>query len=88
MHELDVIASRGSRRDFVDLYVVARQYGLKQILSWFETKYASVPYNRVHILKSLTYFADAEGEPMPDMLLRLEWSAVKAFFDVESVRLM
>jgi hypothetical protein len=86
--KLDVIGSRGSRRDFVDLYVAARQYELKQIVSWFEEKYASVPYNRVHVLKSLTYFADAEREPMPDLLTPLDWSAIKRFFDTEAVRLL
>ncbi len=78
--KVDAIASRGSRRDFVDLYITAQRYGLNEILAWFTTKYAGAPYNRIHLLKSLTYFSDAEREPMPDLLIPLEWSAVTQFF--------
>ena len=86
--KLDVIASRGSRRDFVDLYVAAKQYGLQQILTWFDQKYAGAPYNRVHLLKALTYFMDAEGEPMPDVPAVIDWHAVKSFFLTEVPRLL
>ena len=78
--KLDAIASRGSRRDFVDLYMVARAYGLRAILEWAGRKYAAAPYNRVHLLKALTYFVDAEHEPMPHMLVPLDWPAVRTFF--------
>ena len=78
--KLDAIANRGSRRDFVDLYVAAEMYGLPEILAWFGTKYAAVPYSRAHVFKALTYFADAEQEPMPHLLVPLEWASVKQFF--------
>ena len=78
--KLSALAGRGSRRDFVDLYVTARQYGLPQILDFFHRKFADARYSTLHLLKSLTYFADAEKEPMPDMLLPLFWDEVKAFF--------
>jgi hypothetical protein len=35
---------------------------------------------RYHILKSLTYFDDAESEPMPRMLIPFVWKECKAFF--------
>lgn len=85
--KVEAIASRGSRRDFVDLYVAARAYGLREILDWFAAKFASAKYNRTHVLKSLTYFRDAETEPSPDMLIPLEWSAVTRFFLAETPRL-
>lgn len=69
-----------ARRDFVDLYVAAHAYGLPEIFEWFTTKYASVPYNRTHLFKALTYFKDAEREPMPDMRIPLDWTAVTQFF--------
>ena len=75
-----MIGSRGARRDFIDLYVLARQYGMDTIMGWFEQKYASAAFNRLHIVKALTYFADAEREPMPDMLQPLEWAAVTTYF--------
>lgn len=76
----NAIATRGGRRDFVDLYVASRQYGLAEILAWFDEKFRATPYSRVHLYKALTYFRDAEAEPMPDMLVGLEWETVKGYF--------
>lgn len=86
--KLDAIASRGARRDFVDLYVAAQTYGLREILAWFDEKYAAAPVNRVHLFKALTYFDDAERQPMPDVLAPLAWDAVKRFFLAEVPRLL
>ena len=78
--KISAIAGRGTRRDFVDLYMVARQEGLKALLDLFQRKFAEANYNRVHVLKSLTYFDDADAEPMPNMLVPLVWPEVKDFF--------
>ena len=78
--KLSALASRGSRRDFVDLYVIARQYGIPELLDLFQRKFAQANYNLVHVRKSLTCFADAEKEPMPDMLIPLSWEDIKRFF--------
>jgi hypothetical protein len=86
--KLDAIGSRGARRDFVDLYTAARGYGLPAIVEWFETKYAAAPYNRAHLLKALTYFVDAEQEPLPDMLVALDWRTVTQYFIREVPRLV
>ncbi len=85
--KIEAIANRGSRRDFVDLYVVAREYGLRELFGGFATKYAAVSYSRTHLLKALTYFADAEEEPLPDLLVPLDWSAVTRYFTSETPRL-
>ena len=85
--KLAAIAGRGTKRDFVDLYVVSKRYGLRQLLEWFKQKYARANYSTVHLLKSLTYFEEAEQEPMPHMLEALSWSDVKAFFTSEAPRL-
>ena len=85
--KVEAIASRGSRRDFVDLYVAAHTYGLREILAWFDQKYAATPYNRVHLFKALTYFADAEQQPMPHLLVSLAWETITQFFLTEVPRL-
>jgi hypothetical protein len=53
---------------------------LGKLLQTFHKKFAKVNYSMVHVLKSLTYFEDAEQEPMPDMLVPLAWDEVKQFF--------
>lgn len=79
--KLQAIATRGARRDFMDLYVVAQEYGLPAILDWCDRKFSTTPYNEVHVRKALTYFEDAEIEPAPDMLVDLPWARVRAFFE-------
>ena len=78
--KVSAIASRGTKRDFVDLYVCAQQFGLANILQWFDRKYAQTHHNKLHVLKSLTFFGDAEKDPMPHMLVPLDWEQVKRFF--------
>ena len=86
--KISAIAGRGARRDFIDLYETARHYGLADLMDLFRRKYALVDYNFVHILKSLTYFKDAETEPMPQMLLPISWQEVTEFFTHETIGLV
>jgi hypothetical protein len=81
--KLGAVASRGTKRDFVDLYALAKLYGLAQLLEWFKQRYAELNRNLVHGLKSLTYFEDADKEPMPDMLIPLSWEDAKRYFRSE-----
>jgi hypothetical protein len=85
--KISAIAGHGTRRDCVDLFVVARQHDLGYLPELFQKKYATVHYNRVHLLKSLTYFDDAEREPQPDLLIPLSWDDVTQFFRQEVARL-
>jgi hypothetical protein len=86
--KISAVASRGTRRDFVDLYVTSRQFGLGEILAWFARKFARTGYSRIHVLKSLTFFQDAEQDPIPDMLVRLDWNELKEFFRREVPRVV
>ena len=86
--KLSAVASRGTRRDFVDLYLAARAYSLGEILSLFARKYAGIEYSRLHLLKSLTYFEDAEADPPLEMVTEIAWADVKEFFTRESTALL
>jgi len=86
--KISAIAGMGSRRDFVDLYVTAKLHGLAQLLELFKKKYAQIDFNRVHVLKSLTYFKDAEEEPMPNMLASISWTEITEFFRQEAPQLI
>jgi hypothetical protein len=78
--KISALAGRGSRRDFVDLYVAAREYGLQHLLDLFQRKFAQANYSSVHLRKALTYFEDAEQEPIPDILATVSWEKVKELF--------
>lgn len=80
--KIDAISSRGTKRDFVDVYAIIHQGKIKlsDLLDAFAKKYGSLDYNLEHVKKSLVYFEDAENDPMPDMLLPLNWKTVKDYF--------
>jgi hypothetical protein len=86
--KLSAAASRGTRRDFVDLYLAAKAYSLGEILSLFARKYAGIEYSRLHLLKSLSYFEDAEADPPLQMLAEISWADVKDFFAREAAALL
>ena len=87
--KLSALAGRGSRKDFVDLYAYARQVApLDQAFEGFREKYRGVKVDPYHLIRSLSYFDDAEAEPMPEMLGEITWDAVKGFFRAEAARLL
>ena len=79
--KLVAISGRGSRKDFVDMYTILRgEISLQDYFTMLPEKYKSGRANSYHILKSLTFFDDAEQEPMPRMLEPFDWEECKAFF--------
>lgn len=86
--KIDAIAGRGAKRDFVDMFFILKEVAaLADILELFGRKYAALQYNMVHIKKSLVYFADAEEDPMPEMLKPASWDEVKKYLKHEVSRL-
>ncbi len=75
--KIDAVSSRGSKKDFIDLYFLLKEYSLAELVSFFEKKYVNIKYNKLHILKSLVYFDDAESEPMPIMIKKHDWEEIK-----------
>ncbi len=87
--KLDAIATRGKKRDFIDLYFMCRDsLPLREMLPLVEQKYEGVKYNFTHLLKSLVYFEDAEADPMPHMLKPASWPDVRRFFEQEAQSLL
>jgi len=79
--KLAAISGRGSRRDFIDLFTILRGgMSLEQCFQRLPEKYGEGRVNTYHVLKSLTYFEDAEREPMPRMLEPFNWAECKSFF--------
>ncbi len=73
--KLNAIKNRGSKKDFVDLYFLLKQFTLTEMLSLVNKKYP----NNVDVLtlKSLVYFDDAELQPDCEMLIEVTWDEVK-----------
>lgn len=75
--KLDAISSRGSKKDFIDLYFLLKLLPLEKLLELFSKKYRGISYNKLHLLKSLVYFEEAEKEPIPKMIKEVTWKNVK-----------
>lgn len=72
------ISQRGSRKDFIDLYYLLKdKLRLYDILETIPLKFRKVKIDPIHLLRSLTYFVDAEKQPMPYMLKTFDWEACK-----------
>jgi len=82
--KVNAIGGRGRRRDFVDLYFMAQARPLTLIWEDFKKRYAGTGLSTLHVKKSLTYFADAEIDPMPAMIKQVNWKKVREFFERES----
>lgn len=79
--KLAAIAGRGSRKDFVDLYFLLRGgLRLADLLEAMPRKYGADRVNDYHLLRSLTWFEDAEREPMPRMIAPVQWKECRAYF--------
>lgn len=79
--KLLAITNRGSRKDFVDLYLILQgSLTLRDFLTMLPERYDPSTLNTYTVLKSLTYFEDAETEPLPRMLVPFRWEECRAFF--------
>ena len=75
--KLGAIISRGTRRDFVDLYLLCRRLPLAELLPLAEDKFGHVRDFLLQALKGLADLSEIAGEPMPRLAVPLEWSEVE-----------
>jgi len=73
--KLAAITGRGTRKDFIDLYFLLKHFSLGEMLSFYEKKYSDG--SMFLVMKSLTYFDDADHDQSPVMLQHIEWDAIK-----------
>ena len=79
--KIAAITGRGSRKDFVDLFFLLKQFTFQQIMDLYHQKYFdSSPYLA---LKSLIYFEDAENDFSVEMLEDVSWEEVKSTISKE-----
>ncbi len=81
------IISRGTRRDFVDLYLLCRTLPLPELLARAEDKFGHVRDFQLQALKGLADTSLVEGEPMPSLATPLAWEEVEGWLCEEIRRL-
>jgi hypothetical protein len=85
--KLGAIISRGTRRDFVDLFLLCRELPLEDLLERAGDKFGHVRDFPLQALKGLADLSLVQGEPMPRLARPLEWGAVEAWLREEVRRL-
>ena len=74
--KLNAILGRGSKKDFIDLYFLLKQFSLKELVHFYNLKYQDG--SEFLVLKSLVYFDDADVEEMPVMFDPINWEEIKS----------
>ncbi len=79
---------RGVKRDFIDLFFLAKEFSVDQMLGYYDEKYGVLDERILHIVKSMGYFDDADNDDWkPEMIKNVDWEKVKKFFETEAKRL-
>ena len=77
--KLAAITARGTHKDFIDLWIlISRHHPLEYYLRAFETKFLN--RDTGHVLRSLTYFDDAEGDQPLRLRIPVDWECLKTDF--------
>lgn len=81
--KVNAIIGRGTRKDFIDLYVLLQHYSLLEIMAFYKQKYPE--FSEYRALLSMTYFEDAEMQDMPKMFIDTSWDSMKSTI-IEAVK--
>ena len=81
--KVNAIIGRGTRKDFIDLYVLLQHYSLSEIMAFYKQKYPE--FSEYRALLSMTYFEDAEMQDMPKMFIDTSWDTMKSTI-IEAVK--
>ncbi len=74
--KLAAITSRGTKKDFIDLFFLLNKHYLPEMLGFYGSKYQDGSVFLV--VKSLTYFEDAEQDVAPKMYKPFNWETIKS----------
>ncbi len=86
--KIAAIMDRGTIKDFIDVYfLIKKGFTLEKSFDHYNKKYKSLANNIYSIIRSLSYFDDADGSEMPEMIEKVDWEKIKKFFQKETVRI-
>ncbi|MBP6812060.1 MAG: nucleotidyl transferase AbiEii/AbiGii toxin family protein [Saprospiraceae bacterium] len=75
--KLNAVTGRGTKKDFYDIYFLLKIMPVTEIIDLFRKKFSQ--HEVFHVIKSLSYFEDAEGYADPVVFDKnLSWETVKS----------
>lgn len=73
--KLNAIAGRGSVKDFIDIFALLKIFSLREMLNFYNEKYQDG--SEFMVIKSLTFFDDADKEVLPHLFIDTSWAEMK-----------
>ena len=73
--KLNAIAGRGSKKDFIDFYFLLNDFSMQEMLDFYLEKYSDG--SEFMVVKSLSYFEEANEQPQPQMYQDFNWETCK-----------
>lgn len=73
--KLNAIAGRGAKKDFWDLHELLEHFSFDQMFSFYQARYPN--NSTIMIIKSITYFVEADLDSDPYSFKKLKWDKIK-----------
>ncbi|MFN4199506.1 MAG: hypothetical protein ACK4FS_10815 [Flavobacterium sp.] len=83
--KLNAISGRGSKKDFIDLFFLLKEFSLNEMIEFYLQKYFDG--SKFMVVKSLTYFSDADNDQTPPIYLDFNWESCKQKIIEETLKL-
>ena len=74
--KVNAVMGRGTKKDFIDVYFLLKHYSFDELIQFYLQKYTDGSEHRA--LLSMSYFADADPQPMPYMFQDVDWEMIKS----------
>ena len=72
------IGSRGNRKDFIDLFCLTREIiSLESLLAMAMEESQGITYSKLHFLKGIVDFGEADLQSEPVMIWSMSWAEIK-----------
>ena len=75
--KVNAVMGKKKKKDFVDVYFLLQHFSFDEIMQFYLQKYTDGSEYRA--LLSMSYFADADPQPMPFMFQQVSWNEIKGF---------
>jgi len=75
--KLAAITGRGTKKYFIDLYFLLQYFTLAEMISFYKKKFFDG--SEFLVIKSLSYFDDADSDADPFMIKQILWVDIKTF---------
>ena len=74
--KVNAVMGRGTKKDFIDVYFLLKHYSFDELIQFYLQNYTDGSEYRA--LLSMSYFADADPQPMPYMFQDVDWEMIRS----------